>query len=400
MSLDPDESVHGFGQGGREVSLITNECEIRVPNGVDLPHPDALALAAVTIAIPWIRGRVRFDTAISSRMAETLAECFQLSAGPVDPTLSPRSGGQVGLAYSGGADSIATGRLLSSSTPFVHFKRISHPRVPNRATHMRADVAAALVELAAARNRSVHIVESDLEFVVAPFPMFPEWTTVALPVIVMSDHLGLGGTAFGTIMGSRYLSNGYRYRAPPVKDRWAEVFEAAGLPFVRPACGLTEVSTIRIAAESDLADLVRSCALGPMDGPCLNCKKCLRKELTTAGIEERELDPALLRNMTESHPAVKEFLEPPPYYFQHVVEFGLARAVGLESTFLAHAKAVLNPDHSSTDWTTRFYPPAIQNDVPESLRNPVEKAVSEVAQLMTQREINLVESWDAATRGA
>jgi Family of unknown function (DUF6395) len=288
--------------------------------------------------------------------------------------------------------------LLPGEVPLIHFKRVSHQRVPNRATHVRADVQAELVSHAAREGRRVFIVESDLEFLVGPFPMFPEWTTVAVPVILLADHLGLGGVGFGTIMGSRYLGNGYRYTDVPGKERWASLFRAVGLPFVRPACGMTEVSTIRLAGVSDLGYLMRSCALGDLDGPCLNCAKCLRKELTTAGLEERPLNATLLRNLGTGHPAVEPLKRPPPYYFQHVLEYGLARAKQLDQTFLASAVTALRPTIESTEWATKYYRPAITNDVPDYFRADCRLEVEKVMQYMSAHEERIVETWDAASR--
>ena len=153
-----------------------------------------------------------------------------------------------------------------------------------------------------------------------------------------------------------------------------------------------------MALSTDLGPLLRSCLLGTEAGPCMSCKKCLRKDLITAGLEDRELDPRLLANLTPDHVAVKEFLEPPPYYFQHVVEFGLAQARGLERTFLAKAKAALNPTTESTEWTTRYYRPAIENDVPPQLRAGVQGRLESAVAYMTPVDEQVVEAWDAASR--
>ena len=375
IRLDPGESVRGVGQGSREVTLLTDRCRVWLPEGTANPSADSLALAAMTIAAPWLRDRVVFDPPISGCMAESLGGYFGLDVTPIDHSLDQRSGSRIGLAYSGGADSIATSSLLPADTPLIHLERRVHKRIPNRATHVRADVQAKLVAQAGKRGRDVVTVGTDLEYIVGPFPMFPEWNAVAVPAILMAEQLDLGGVAFGTNVGSRYLSNGYRYRVPPAKERWTALFEAAQLPFVRPAGGLTEVATTQISNSSDLSDLARSCLLGTLEGPCLSCKKCLRKELISAGLERRQLDPVLMGNLTDNHPAVAELMEPPPYFFQHVVEYGLARARGVDDTFLARAKRALRPSIESTDWTTKYYRPALVNDVPGRFRSTIRERV-------------------------
>jgi hypothetical protein len=251
------------------------------------------------------------------------------------------------------------------SLSVIHLRRIPHPRVPNRATHFRSDVIAQLVGEAGHRGRRVSIVESDLEYIVLPYPTYPQWPTVGVGSVLMADTLDLGGLAFGTNLGSGYLRNGYRYQGPPREEKWNEIFSAVGLPFVRPACGMTEVSTIRIAQESDLADITRSCSLGPIESPCMNCSKCLRKDLTLAAIEGRPLDPQLLQNLNDDHPAVVPLMQPPPYYFQHILEYSLARVEGVGGTFLETAKRYLAATALTTEWAERFYSPALDEYVDE-----------------------------------
>jgi len=399
IRLDPGEDTTGIGQGGRQVTLVTDRCTFKLPVDIEGTHPDVMALAAVCIVAPWLKSTIRFDEAISPGFAAALERGFGVDSGPIDGDVEARkTSHRAGLSYSGGADSMCVSELLRRDTPHIHLRRTRHPRVPNRATHYRADVAAALVVEAANRARSVHIVETDLEFLVGPFPMYPEWTTIGIGCVLLADRLDLGAAAFGTVMGSRYLSNGYRYQPVPAEDRWEAIFAAAGLPFLRPACGLTEVSTVAIAHASDLSDLVRSCALGGLDGPCLNCKKCVRKELTMAGIERRPLDEMLVRNVEANDAVLAEFAKPPPYYFQHVLEFGLARAVGIEDTFLGHAKVALRPTFATTDWATKFYPAALTHDVPEPLRAAMDSAIAARVVTMTPSEVEIVETWDAASR--
>jgi hypothetical protein len=140
---------------------------------------------------------------------------------------------------------------------------------------------------------------------------------------------------------------------------------SCGLPFVRPACGMTEVSTIRIAQESDPADITRSCSLGPIESPCMNCSKCLRKDLTSAAIEGRSLDTQLLRNLNDDHPAVAPLMQPPPYYFPHILEYSLARVEGVGGTFLETAKRYFAATALTTEWAERFYSPALDEYVDE-----------------------------------
>ncbi len=113
IHLDPGESTSGVGQRRAPIGMITDSCHFRTPADIDLPHPDLVALLAMTIIHPWLRKNLTFDRAISPRLAEVLAESFGIDGGPVDRSLAGReAGSQIGLCYSGGADSVAVGELL------------------------------------------------------------------------------------------------------------------------------------------------------------------------------------------------------------------------------------------------------------------------------------------------
>lgn len=397
--LDPEESTTAIRWRGGTVGMVTNSCHFRLPQTIDPPHPDLAAAVAMTIANPWVGKRITFDRAISLRLAEELAESFDLDVGPIDRSLAERKpGAQIGLSYSGGVDSIAVGELLPPESPHIHLERVRHPRVPNRATHFRADVSAHLVREAGRRGRNVSIVETDLEYILHPYPSYPEWTAIGTGVLLLADSLDLGGVAFGTVLGAGYLDNGLRFYPRPFSNKWERLFAAVGLPYVRPGCGISEVSTTRLAQESDLGDIARSCVLGTLDGPCMNCMKCLRKDLTSAALEGRPLDPLLLHNLDDQHEVVLELLQPPPYHQQHILEYGLARVPGIDRTFLAAATAYLEPSRESTSWVDRFYPPALEQDIPEAWRGSVKRQLQNHMQWMSPDDIGIVESWDAAGR--
>jgi hypothetical protein len=396
--LDAGEGVTGTGQGF-EIGMLTDRCHFRFDRPITVPGGDLLALAAFTVLQPWVGSRFEVDVPVSAEFAEELEEAFGVRVGPVDGTSTRRDPPhRIALSYSGGVDSMAAAEVLPAGTPLVHFERVPHPQIPNRATHIRSDVVASLVRTAGDRGREVQVVGSDLEYVCSPYPTLPQWVTIGVGSILLADELGCGYLSFGAVLGSRYLANGYRYRPGPAADAWSKAFAGAGMPFMRPSCGMTEVATLRLATMGDLGDLARSCLLGGPAGPCLNCKKCLRRELIAAGIEERSLDSRLLENLDDQRPEVSAYREKPPYYFQHVVEFGLARAEGIDDIFLADAKRWLAPTRESTGWTTRYYRPAIDDNVPPEWRDETVAAVERVLRWMTAEEEAVVETWDAEAR--
>lgn len=395
VSLSPFEELTGFGQGQQEIHLITHTCVVDLPVDPQEPHPDLLCLAAILITRPWIGSTLRLSHPVSQAFAESVSQAFEFEIASVDNSLKPREAGHtVGLSFSGGADSVAVSQLLPADSPHIHLRRISHPRIPNRATHVRADVAEDLVRQMGARGPNVLVVNSNLEFMVGPYPSYPAWPTLAIGSVLLADHLKLGTVAFGSVLGSRYLHNGMGFDPRIDPDPWGRVLEAAGLPVMQPAGGMSEIVTFEISRDSRVGDLARSCALGTLRGPCLSCTKCIRKDLIRAAVDRTTLDPVLLRNLA-NHPEVAEkFVQGPPYYFQHTLAYALARAVETETTFLGPVKHRLQPEVESTEWLERYYGPALTQDIPEPWRDSITKRILQFCDLMTPEDESVVQRFD------
>ncbi|GAB3906545.1 DUF6395 domain-containing protein [Microbispora bryophytorum] len=388
--LDAEDETTGACTDGHPVELRTNSCHVRTGAAGASPHPDLLAVAAWTVVAPWTRRRVTFDRPISPGLAEALRTGWGVDAGPVGA--DPRTGARLAISYSGGADSMAVATMFPDA-PFVHFQRVSHPRVPNRWTHYRSEVLAQLVHKA---GREAHVVQSDLEFVLSrPRPGFPEHHAVTAGALLLADDLDLGGVAFGHELGSRWLGGErYTHRYSPDNPMWAadgpwgRLYAAAGLAMVLPAGGLSEPVTMRMAMESDLAHLVRWCLRGNMDGPCAVCSKCLRKELILAAVERRPLDTPV----TVAMAAARKWQEPPPYGGQETIEYGCAHVPGIEKTPFARAAEFLGATPESVRWLEHCYPPALR-EIPEPWRATVEAYAGAHIGLMTQDEARRVETW-------
>jgi hypothetical protein len=386
--LDPEDEITGQAADGHPVKLATNSCSI---GGVpDDAHPDLFAVAAWTIAAPWTRRRITFDRAISAGVAEALHDGWGIEAGPVGA--EPRQAGErLAISYSGGADSVAAAALYPQA-PFVHFRRVSHPRVPNRWPHYRSDV---LAKLAAKADREVAIVTSDLEFTLAePRPGYPEHHAVAAGALLLADRMNLGGVGFGYELGSRWLGGGrYLWRYTPDNPmwsphgRWGRLFAAVGVHIVLPVGGVSEAVTMRLALNSDLKDQVRWCLRGT-DGPCRTCGKCLYKELIQAAVERRPLNTPI----TADRPVARKWFKPPPYGGQEMIQYGLARVPGIEHTLFAKALDYFDVTEESTSWLDRCYPRAIE-EIPAQWRDEAATFLTAQVGLMTQDEIQQVETW-------
>ncbi|WP_084960000.1 DUF6395 domain-containing protein [Thermoactinospora rubra] len=393
--LDPEDEITGKASDGYPVKLRTNSCTISPATGgvPDDAHPDLFALAAWTVVAPWTRRRITFDRAVSAELARALHDGWGVEAGPVG-VAARRTGSVLAISYSGGADSVAAATILPEA-PFVHFRRVPHPRVPNRWTHYRSDV---LAKLAGQTGRPLTEVASDLEFTLAePRPGYPEHHAVAAGALLLADRLDLGGLAFGYELGSRWLGGDrYLLRYTPDNPMWAphgpwgRAFAAAGVHIVLPVGGVSEAVTMRLALGSPLKDQLRWCLRGA-DGPCRTCGKCLYKELIQAAVERRPLDTPI----TADRPVARKWQQPPPYGGQEMIEYGCARVPGIEHTVFAKAAAFLQATEESTAWLDRCYPPALE-EIPEPWREQVRSFMVAEVGLMSPEEARRVEEWGQA----
>ncbi|MEU5862266.1 DUF6395 domain-containing protein [Nonomuraea sp. NPDC047529] len=388
--LDPEDEITGRAADDHPVKLATNSCSI---GGVPADaHPDLFAVAAWTIVAPWTRRRITFDRAVSAEVAGALHDGWGIEAGPVGAE-PRRAGNRLAISYSGGADSVAAA-AIHPSAPFVHFRRVPHPRVPNRWTHYRSDV---LAKLAERTGRELTTVTSDLEFTLAePRPGYPEHHAVAAGALLLADRMNLGGLGFGYELGSRWLGGDrYLLRFTPDNPMWAphgawgRLFAAAGVHIVLPVGGVSEAVTMRLALNSELKDQVRWCLRGT-DGPCRTCGKCLYKELIQAAVERRPLDTPV----TADRPVARKWLQPPPYGGQEMIEYGLARVPGIERSLFAKALDHFEATEESTSWLDHCYPPAIE-EIPEPWRTEAAAFLTSKVGLMTEAEVRQVETWGA-----
>jgi hypothetical protein len=388
--LDPEDEITGIAADEHPVKLATNSCSI---GGVpDDAHPDLFAVAAWTIVAPWTRRRISFDRAISADLAQALHDGWGMEAGPVGAE-PRRAGERLAISYSGGADSVAAAAIYPDA-PFVHFRRVPHPRVPNRWPHYRSDI---LAKLAARTGRDLTTVSSDLEFTLAePRPGYPEHHAVAAGALLLADRMNLGGLAFGYELGSRWLGGDrYLLRYTPDNPMWAphgawgRLFAVAGVHIVLPVGGVSEAVTMRLALNSDLKGHVRWCLRGT-DGPCRTCGKCLYKELIQAAVERRPLDTPI----TADRPVARKWLQPPPYGGQEMIEYGLARVPGIERSLFGKARDHFEATEESTSWLDHCYPPAI-DEIPAQWRDEAAAFLTSRVGLMTEDEVRRVETWGA-----
>jgi hypothetical protein len=293
-------ALSGDDPGARgHATFVGTSTRVILPLRIDARdvHPDLEALAAILIVSPFTGKTLTVDRPVSTALEEAVARAFKFRIGPVDPGLQPRSRpvpGLAALAFSGGADSSAALAVMPSDTVCGFMRRVP-PAGAHLRTMYRDDAAVHACAVLQAQGRSVHIVETDMEYLRNPVGFPTDWAN-AIGLVLLADHLRLDGIAWGLIAESAYRV-GHEVYVDWASRRagWARVFGSAGLYFNAPVAGVSEVGTTSIVSRSPIADIAQSCIRGGIGAPCGDCWKCFRKSLLDAAISgdwpgDEELD--------------------------------------------------------------------------------------------------------------
>lgn len=220
------------------------------------------------------------------RLAEWLL--LRLYGVEVEQETGRNLGNNIGIAFSGGYDSIAAMELLPPSIPiFTHYIKRSSTQASKA--------------IQATQHFDLHaIVSSNVQHLGDVFPHkkshpYGQWGfgVYGVSAVLFADYFDLGTVAVGHIIDYVYLGDGDGlqpslghgtfYNESNVRV-WAEIIEryaAAGLHFTLPLAGLTEVSTNEIHKTSPVAEHAHSCWGGDEGQPCDRCFKCFRKSMLT-----------------------------------------------------------------------------------------------------------------------
>jgi hypothetical protein len=400
IMLHPEDGVEAIGQVGVPIELVTDTATVQVPEPQSRPHPDLVALAVLTIVEPWCSQRLEIEGGVSRHFAQAAHDSTGIEVGPVDEALAPRTAGnRFGLMFSGGPDCMAAEVLIGERMPYFHFRRVKHPRIPDRMTHVRGDVQERIVTKARDAGEEVHIARSDLEYLCLPFATFPQWASVTVGAVLQADSQDLGGIVTGRNISGLYLTWGGGFN--PDGDResaWHPLFAAAGLPVAHPVGGATDYVTKAIAESHRLAQFARSCLLGSDAAPCGVCEKCLTNDVIHAARHQTPLGPQWSASRVTKASLVHKYTGPPPYQGQFLFEYALPRIPDIDQTFLADMNSRLDLTPSAADWVEKYYSPTLTSHVSAPLRDAVHRSVEQRIGFMTPDQEESTRSWDPLAR--
>lgn len=391
LLLEPEEQ--DFLQPTEKVSLGSKSVEIRLPWQLDpgTIHPDLLALCIMMITHPFVGKSLIFPKPVSKRFGDH----HNLSAsryviGPVDDSLkpwSPAKNARPGLAFSGGVDSTAALALMPPSTVPVFMDRPLH----KKSLYDKDAVFNSCLEVERL-GYDMHVIECDLEYVRSPVG-FPVDVANSVPAVLMAEHLNLDCIGFGTIMESTYGTGHRLYRDYPNGHHythWGGLFRAAGLPFILPVAGISEVGTSIICNAAPIGFAAQSCMRGTWKKPCLNCWKCFRKQLLDNAILDNQLDSAYLDDIFNNREACR-FLSGIPIKHENILTWSTHRLNSNHALFSLLKTRVEGEDNDLT-WLGKWYSPSIEL-IPEKYRSGIREKILQYLPEMNQEDESSLTSW-------
>lgn len=394
FGLEADDCHRGPGQSGTDIGFKAQQIHVELPVApVKAPHPDAEALAVLTIVRPWIGSSLQVTRGVSQEFQDGVFRLFRIEVGPVHKYLKPRSQGSVPvLSYSAGFDSTAASALFPEF-PHVHHRRVSHPAVPDPGTY-RADAIESLVTAAGDRGRDVYITRTDFEHIVDPYPSLPHWFGFAVGPLLLSEHLDAGALVLGGTLETRYMDMGRRWTGPPPTESGIDPLpRLVGMPVMRPLVGISEIGTMELTLKSDLKNFARSCVAGSVEDACHRCSKCIRKDLIRAVITG---DATGARSIPDDAPGWGPFAADPPFYMQAQYEWVIARLPredwpgGLSRLATKLPRASLE----RTEWMGRAYSPAVDSAIPPQWRELSRQRIAERLGWMQELDVDHMQAWD------
>lgn len=194
------------------------------------------------------------------------------------------------LCYSAGCDSTAALQLLPPETIPIYCRRpyatYRHPKGAAIRLAPFEPIARCLDAVGEKLRQPVVRVPSTFETIGLSAGLrhgFTDGYGYGVMACLLADHFDAGAVAFGSVMEQVFLGSGHNYTDivayPSAKFHfYRRLFQIAGLEFMLPTGGCSEVLTAAIVARGPLAGLDVSCPLADADGtPCGRCFKCFRK---------------------------------------------------------------------------------------------------------------------------
>ena len=365
--------------------------DIGVGNAGEI-HNDLIGLSSILICTPFVGTDLVLKFPVSDQFLQgvnSVITKYRVVSSSTD-SIMPRernNGILPGLAFSGGADSMAALSIMPKTTVPVFLNR---PRRPG--SKYKPEAALAACEELRECGFQVRIVDSDLEYIREPVG-FPTDLANAIPAILLADQCGLGSISFGTVLESAYGMGHEEYVNYGSSPHWRffnKIFSAAGIQLSLPTIGISEVGTAIICRSTPLGKLSQSCIRGGVGKPCLFCWKCFRKELLSYSLWGVE-DSGLLYKMLKSN-EVQVRLSSYPIDHENIIAFSIQR-IDLEKHPYLKPLADKLDLNQNLEMLNSWFSPSI-DFVPDGIRNTIRENILGIISPMTEDEELGITKWN------
>ena len=376
--------------------MMQREFTALLPTDIGNIHPDLIALVTLLVASPFVGNSLEPPLPVSSRFhlaVNSVLSKYKLSD-KIDSNLAPREAPSISvpmLAFSGGVDSTAALSVMPKNTIPVFLDR------PLKGKSLyNSQAAKTSVEYLSEIGYNTQSVSCDLEYIRHPVG-FPTDMSVAVPALLLSDHMRATSISFGTVMEAAFRIGHERFNNYPTGSHYtfySTLFNAVGLFLSMPMAGVSEVGTSIIVEKSSVGFVAQSCIRGTMGNPCMMCWKCFRKDTLGRALGIGPISSLGLRSLVSRE--VRSKLLAYPIGHENVVSYSLQNypREDLGPEDIALFEALLNRvrDNSNLDLLTRWYEPS-KTLVEPSWREKFILNIQEFLEPMTPEEISAIESW-------
>jgi hypothetical protein len=244
----------------KNIAILNEKYFFKMPTDWKLStvHPDILKFSEWLLYYPWRRNHLK------------------------GYVFTRKGGDRIGLAYSGGVDSVAAYLCLPKGKTDLIWNKEDQSRIK---TGDLTNAQNAMSETSKRDNIKVYEVLTNQHEIRADHGLSAGYSSpfaVCVPAMLLADYLGLGYLSTGSILESVFLGpQGYAFRDYTSTNGYLELFpklEQCGLKFIAPTFGISEITTKKMVENSHLSDVAQSCVSGTKIGVvCGKCIKCYRK---------------------------------------------------------------------------------------------------------------------------
>lgn len=272
-------------------------------------HKEIFTQEGNIVTINYLDTKVTFAVPDYFNIDEVSEDLKQLSLillfYPIDKTLinhkftRESAGDKIGLAFSGGVDSVAASALL----PKDKLVLFHHKRIINRPSLYKHDNPMFVIDH---HPDDVLIIESNLEDVrlkTGKMTGFLNDFSFYAGFVLLADYLEIGYLSTGMMLESTYIKGGYEYRDFHNSDyfkRWFTFFKNANLPLFFPCIPCSEILNNKIVKDNNLT--AQSCIRGVNGEGCGTCYKCFRKKMFNGEVIENYTTHYEINKLITSRP--------------------------------------------------------------------------------------------------